>query len=92
MHLISIANWLHVYIHDQKSKRDLKASAHAFQAEAKVFPDPIAKGSDNDTSINHHCSHLFGHLLPTQKGQNQIFFLGYTIWGIGARLVDAKRL
>ncbi|GMP62566.1 hypothetical protein CsSME_00024622 [Camellia sinensis var. sinensis] len=67
MHLISIANWLHVYTHDQKSKRDLKASAHAFQAEAKVFPDPIAKGSDNDTSINHHCSHLFGHLLPTQK-------------------------
>lgn len=66
MHSISIANWLHVYIHDNKRKGS-KGSCTCFQPEAKVFPDPIAKGSDNDTSINHHCSHLFGHLLPTQK-------------------------
>ncbi|KAG4944163.1 hypothetical protein JHK85_048809 [Glycine max] len=34
--------WLDVYIHDYLVKRDLKASAQAFQAEGKVSSDPVA--------------------------------------------------
>ncbi|KAM1851292.1 hypothetical protein ACFX13_015382 [Malus domestica] len=33
---------LDVYIHDYLVKRDLKASAQAFQAERKVSSDPVA--------------------------------------------------
>ncbi|KVH87806.1 LisH dimerization motif-containing protein [Cynara cardunculus var. scolymus] len=44
---MSQANWeadkmLDVYIHDYLVKRDLKASAQAFQAEGKVSSDPVA--------------------------------------------------
>ncbi|GJX36994.1 transcriptional corepressor LEUNIG [Tanacetum coccineum] len=44
---MSQANWeadkmLDVYIHDYLVKRDLKASAQAFQAEGKVSADPVA--------------------------------------------------
>ncbi|KAK1407998.1 hypothetical protein QVD17_39627 [Tagetes erecta] len=44
---MSQANWeadkmLDVYIHDYFVKRDLKASAQAFQAEGKVSSDPVA--------------------------------------------------
>lgn len=48
-HLISDApclfldNRLDVYIHDYLVKRDLKASAQAFQAEGKVSSDPVGK-------------------------------------------------
>lgn len=34
-------NRLDVYIHDYLVKRDLKASAQAFQAEGKVSSDPV---------------------------------------------------
>lgn len=34
---------LDVYIHDYLVKRDLKASAQAFQAEGKVSSDPVGK-------------------------------------------------
>uniref|UniRef100_A0A151UG91 Transcriptional corepressor LEUNIG n=1 Tax=Cajanus cajan TaxID=3821 RepID=A0A151UG91_CAJCA len=33
---------LDVYIHDYLVKRDLKASAQAFQAEGKISSDPVA--------------------------------------------------
>ncbi|WVY90338.1 hypothetical protein V8G54_035852 [Vigna mungo] len=44
---MSQTNWeadkmLDVYIHDYLVKRDLKASAEAFQAEGKVSSDPVA--------------------------------------------------
>ncbi|CBI20986.3 unnamed protein product, partial [Vitis vinifera] len=44
---MSQTNWeadkmLDVYIHDYLVKRDLKASAQAFQAEGKVSSDPVA--------------------------------------------------
>ncbi|PSS19306.1 Transcriptional corepressor LEUNIG like [Actinidia chinensis var. chinensis] len=44
---MSQTNWeadkmLNVYIHDYLVKRDLKASAQAFQAEGKVSSDPVA--------------------------------------------------
>ena len=32
-----------MYIHDYLVKRDLKASAQAFQAEGKVSSDPVGK-------------------------------------------------
>lgn len=38
-------NRLDVYIHDYLVKRDLKASAQAFQAEGKVSSDPVGKTS-----------------------------------------------
>ena len=43
---MSQTNWeadkmLDVYIHDYLVKRDLKASAQAFQAEGKVSSDPV---------------------------------------------------
>ena len=38
-----INNRLDVYIHDYLVKRDLKASAQAFQAEGKVSSDPVGK-------------------------------------------------
>ncbi|KAH0935990.1 hypothetical protein HID58_013107 [Brassica napus] len=34
--------WLDVYIYDYLVKRDLKATAQAFQAEGKVSSDPVA--------------------------------------------------
>jgi hypothetical protein len=34
---------LDVYIHDYLVKRDLKASAQAFQAEGKVSSDPVGE-------------------------------------------------
>lgn len=34
-----------MYIHDYLVKRDLKASAQAFQAEGKVSSDPVGKCS-----------------------------------------------
>ncbi|KAE9459168.1 hypothetical protein C3L33_08928, partial [Rhododendron williamsianum] len=37
-----LENRLDVYIHDYLVKRDLKASAQAFQAEGKVSSDPVA--------------------------------------------------
>ncbi|KAJ4828257.1 hypothetical protein Tsubulata_012065 [Turnera subulata] len=45
---MSQTNWeadkmLDVYIHDYLVKRDLKASAQAFQAEGKVSSDPVGK-------------------------------------------------
>lgn len=52
---------LDVYIHDYLVKRDLKATAQAFQAEGKVSSDPVGKksqssrpsyyDSDNDSSF-----------------------------------------
>jgi hypothetical protein len=39
----SLNNRLDVYIHDYLVKRDLKASAQAFQAEGKVSSDPVGK-------------------------------------------------
>ncbi|GAY60166.1 hypothetical protein CUMW_199910 [Citrus unshiu] len=44
---MSQTNWeadkmLDVYIHDYLVKRDLKASAQAFQAEGKVSSDPLS--------------------------------------------------
>ncbi|KAL6524151.1 hypothetical protein OROMI_031246 [Orobanche minor] len=44
---MSQTNWeadkmLDVYIHDYLVKRDLKATAQAFQAEGKVSSDPVA--------------------------------------------------
>lgn len=36
-------NRLDVYIHDYLVKRDLKATAQAFQAEGKVSSDPVGK-------------------------------------------------
>lgn len=36
-------NRLDVYIHDYLVKRNLKASAQAFQAEGKVSSDPVGK-------------------------------------------------
>lgn len=38
-------NRLDVYIHDYLVKRDLKATAQAFQAEGKVSSDPVGKKS-----------------------------------------------
>lgn len=38
-----LENRLDVYIHDYLVKRDLKASAQAFQAEGKVSSDPVGK-------------------------------------------------
>lgn len=38
-----LINRLDVYIHDYLVKRDLKASAQAFQAEGKVSSDPVGK-------------------------------------------------
>lgn len=36
---------LDVYIHDYLVKRDLKATAQAFQAEGKVSSDPVGKNT-----------------------------------------------
>ncbi|CAA3003864.1 Transcriptional corepressor LEUNIG [Olea europaea subsp. europaea] len=41
-YLIFLDFRLDVYIHDYLVKRDLKASAQAFQAEGKVSSDPVA--------------------------------------------------
>lgn len=38
-----LSHRLDVYIHDYLVKRDLKASAQAFQAEGKVSSDPVGK-------------------------------------------------
>jgi len=38
---------LDVYIHDYLVKRDLKATAQAFQAEGKVSSDPVGKIPQN---------------------------------------------
>lgn len=40
---VLFTNRLDVYIHDYLVKRDLKASAQAFQAEGKVSSDPVGK-------------------------------------------------
>ncbi|TQD71238.1 hypothetical protein C1H46_043229 [Malus baccata] len=50
---MSHTNWeadkmLDVYIHDYLVKRDLKASAQAFQAEGKVSSDPVGKHRNVD--------------------------------------------
>ncbi|MBA0633194.1 hypothetical protein Godav_001818 [Gossypium davidsonii] len=42
MAMYFVNNRLDVYIHDYLVKRDLKASAQAFQAEGKVSSDPVA--------------------------------------------------
>lgn len=43
MAMYFVNNRLDVYIHDYLVKRDLKASAQAFQAEGKVSSDPVGK-------------------------------------------------
>lgn len=43
MFLLLLNNRLDVYIHDYLVKRDLKASAQAFQAEGKVSSDPVGE-------------------------------------------------
>ena len=40
-------NRLDVYIYDYLVKRDLKATAQAFQAEGKVSSDPVGKISQS---------------------------------------------
>lgn len=45
--LLSGCNRLDVYIHDYLVKRDLKATAQAFQAEGKVSSDPVGKKSQS---------------------------------------------
>ncbi|GAY60167.1 hypothetical protein CUMW_199910 [Citrus unshiu] len=54
---MSQTNWeadkmLDVYIHDYLVKRDLKASAQAFQAEGKVSSDPVGKCSPVPLSMH----------------------------------------
>lgn len=41
--LLFICYRLDVYIHDYLVKRDLKATAQAFQAEGKVSSDPVGR-------------------------------------------------
>lgn len=57
-------NRLDVYIHDYLVKRDLKASAQAFQAEGKVSSDPVGKISLYVHNGNHDLTllkvHIFG--------------------------------
>lgn len=40
---VLLCNRLDVYIHDYLVKRDLKATAQAFQAEGKVSSDPVGE-------------------------------------------------
>lgn len=46
-------NRLDVYIHDYLVKRDLKATAQAFQAEGKVSSDPVGNIIFQRVLVNH---------------------------------------
>lgn len=48
-----------MYIHDYLVKRDLKASAQAFQAEGKVSSDPVGMYSQEELAIKNQSQEEF---------------------------------
>uniref|UniRef100_A0A6N2NII3 Uncharacterized protein n=1 Tax=Salix viminalis TaxID=40686 RepID=A0A6N2NII3_SALVM len=71
---MSQTNWeadkmLDVYIHDYLVKRDLKASAQAFQAEGKVSSDPLLMHREAFFLNGGRCSGIYSLLGPMKSTQ-----------------------
>lgn len=78
-----MGNRLDVYIHDYLVKRDLKASAQAFQAEGKVSSDPVGEFEVNSLWGRP----FYSMLLACQC----IFYLHLWVWhfNLGFPAIDA---
>ncbi|KAG6739332.1 hypothetical protein POTOM_056926 [Populus tomentosa] len=71
---MSQTNWeadkmLDVYIHDYLVKRDLKASAQAFQAEGKVSSDPLSMHREAFSLNGGQCSGIYSLQGPMRSTQ-----------------------